>query len=184
MNGYSFESSLKFGQLGENVIAQWLRQKLGYTVLPVYEKEGGDFKGPRLFTPTEGLIAPDMWAYRREKGNTKDSMLWVEAKHKSGFDWNYKYQRLVTGIDLRHYCDYLTIADTSPRGMDFWLFFLQRGGRTKNSTTATPAGLYFNSIHTLRKTESHRHSGMVYWAENAFVRIAELEEVITYRIPR
>jgi hypothetical protein len=179
MNGYSFESSLKFGQLGENVIAQWLRQKLGYTVLPVYEKEGGDFKGPRLFTPTEGLIAPDMWAFRRENGDGKDSMFWAEAKHKSGFDWNFKYQRLVTGIDIRHYTDYLKIADSSPKGMDFWLFFLQRGGRTKNSPTTTPSGLYFNSIHILRKNESHRHSGMVYWAEDALAKIADLEDVLT-----
>ena len=176
-----FSTVLKFGQEGENLIANWLRNR-GWNVLPVYEKEGGDYKGPRLFTPTDGLIAPDLWAIREAQGTWKMELTWIEAKHKAGFDYHRITGDLVTGIDERHYLDYLKIADLTRKSMDFFILFLQRGIGTKNSRFPTPAGLYGKSIHHLRKNEHHRHSGMVYWDESAFEKMAELDDLhIVYR---
>ena len=44
----NFSDTLKQGQLGESLIAKWLRRQ-GWSILPAYEKEIDNGKGPRLF---------------------------------------------------------------------------------------------------------------------------------------
>lgn len=170
----SFRQSLTFGQAGESDIARWLKQN-GYSILPVYEKILDTGKGPQLFLPDGCLIAPDMLVF---KGN--DKTLWIEAKHKTAFTWHRNTKRWTTGIDLRHYEDYLKVDDFSP--WPVWLLFLHRGGQAKDSPPDSPAGLFGNKLEILRKCENHRHdgwaNGMVYWGIENLKKLASLETVI------
>jgi hypothetical protein len=169
----SFSESLDYGQVGESLIARWMRRR-GNFVLPVYEKEIDTGKGPRLFAPNGQRIAPDMLVF----GGPLPK--WVEAKHKTAFSWHRLTARWVTGIDLRHYQDYLLVDDETP--FPVWLLFLQRGGHAKDSPVDSPSGLFGNSLSHLRENENHRHgnwgpSGMVYWAIKDLRKMATLEDV-------
>lgn len=78
----TFATQLERGKIGESLIAEWLKRK-GYHILPVYEKEISEGKGPQIFTAEgRGLVAPDLLAFKSDK------MQWVEAKHKSVFSWH------------------------------------------------------------------------------------------------
>jgi len=169
----SFKASLAVGQVGESLIAQWLKGR-GWSVLPVYELEIDSGKGPRLFAPNDDLIAPDMLAFKA--GNA----LWIEAKHKTAFSWYRIGGYWVTGIDLRHYEHYIRIDGESP--WPVWLMFLHKGGQAKDSPADSPSGLFGHKLAELRLCESHRSlnwgkSGMVYWAYSSLHRLATLAEV-------
>lgn len=171
----TFNQQLSVGKVGESVIKQWLNS-IGFSVLPVYEKMDSEYKGPQLFTPTGGQIAPDMFVFRGEK------CMWIEAKHKSAFSWHRITGRWVTGIDLRHYLDYCKIDDDSP--FPVWLLFLQRSGQAVDSPPNCPTGLFGNPLKYLRMHENHRHanhgkSGMVYWSVAHLQKIASLEVVLS-----
>jgi len=116
----TFERQLAFGKAGESLIANWLKRR-GYLVLPIYEKEISEGKGPQVFSAHGDLIAPDLLAFGRES----DKVWWIEAKHKSAFSWHRMSGRWVTGIDLEHYQDYLQIQRLSP--WPVWLLFLAEG---------------------------------------------------------
>ena len=168
----SFDQTLEYGQAGESSVARWLRKR-GNTVLPVYEKVIDEGKGPQLFTPTEQLIAPDMFVFQGAKA------LWVEAKRKTAFTWHRNTQRWTTGIDLRHYLDYLKVDDSTP--WPVWLFFLQENGTAKDSPPGCPTGLFANTLDFLRTHENHRSArharGMVYWSHANLRLFATLEEI-------
>jgi len=170
----TFEQQLAIGKVAESAIANWLK-RMGYSILPVYEKALGEFKGPQLFTPNQSLVAPDMFVFRGK------ASLWVEAKHKDAFTWHRITQRWVTGIDLRHYIDYCEVDDRSP--FPVWLMFLHRGGQAKDSPANSPTGLFAGALKHLRMHENHRHSGwgnsgMVYWSVDTLQKIATLDEVM------
>ncbi len=171
----TFHRQLQFGQAGESAIAHWFRNR-GFNVLPVYEKIVDTGKGPQLFlSGGESLIAPDMLVFK------PGCMYWIEAKHKTAFTWYRVGGRWTTGIDLRHYLDYLKVDDNTE--FDVWLLFLHRGGKAKdNPFEDSPAGLYGNTLEYLRHHEDHRSdnwgkSGMVYWGIQDLRKIAALEEV-------
>lgn len=169
-----FAQQLAVGKAGESKIANWLRRK-GYHVLPVYEKEISEGKGPQLFTALgPGLVAPDLLAFNGDK------VRWIEAKHKSVFSWYRIGQRWVTGIDLRHYNDYLKVCELSP--WPVWLLFLHSQSKTTEHTGVCPTGLFGESLSILAGKESHRSlrhgkSGMVYWARDDLKLLASLDEV-------
>lgn len=155
-----FEKTLEFGQAGESVIAQWLRKR-GNTVLPAYENIIDSGKGPRIFQPGGVLISPDFLCWNGEK------VQWIEAKHKTAFTWHRLTERWETGIDLRHYTDYLKVSEQSP--WPVWLIFLHDGGQAKDSPPNSPKGLFGNDLSYLREHVNHTdtrwgRSGMVYWA--------------------
>lgn len=165
----TFESKLNYGKLGESRIAEWLKGR-GYSVLPVYELEKSESKGPTLFMPSKVLIAPDMFVFNQQK------CFWIEAKHKTTFSWHRLTSRWVTGIDLRHYHDYCIVDDETP--FPVWLMFLQEGGIDKYTLLTSPRGLYGNALSKLRTCENHRHanwgrSGMVYWAIDNLVKLSD-----------
>jgi hypothetical protein len=169
----SFKDNFKKGQIGESLIARWLKRH-HYHVLPVYEVEMDTGKGPRLFSPQQQLIAPDMLAFTDKK------TIWIEAKHKTAFSLYRKTGQWTTGIDLRHYRDYCEVDDTTP--FDVWLLFLQQGGHAKDSPETSPSGLYGNKLEYLREHEDHRSdkwgaSGMVYWSIHALKKLDSLERV-------
>ena len=168
----NFRQKLEYGKAGESCIARWLRRD-GYIVLPVYEKAFDDHKGPRLYLPSNELIAPDLLIMKNGKA------YWIEAKRKHAFTWHRNTECFVTGIDQRHYHDYCIIG--SRTRWPVWLFFLQEGGQAKNSPPSPP-GLYGQSLAYLRDHEHHRHwnwgpSGMVYWAIDDLKLWASLDEL-------
>lgn len=171
---YQFNKSLKMGKVGESYIANWLRSR-GHNVLPVYEIEQGQFKGPAVYSADwREIVAPDMIAFQKEK------IFWIEAKHKDAFSWHRKTQRFVTGIDLHHYYQYQEVAKIV--NWPVWLLFLHRGGQAKDSPIS-PSGLYGGSLEYLKKHENHRHKnhgklGMVYWAiENPINNIHGVKKI-------
>jgi len=175
----TFEQKLAFGKAGESLIANWLKRR-GYSVLPVYEKEIGAGKGPQVFTANGDFIAPDLLIF----GKDSVKVWWIEAKHKSAFTWHRITSRWVTGIDLKHYQNYLTVQELSP--WPVWLLFLQRDGQAKDTPPGmiSPTGLYGRSLVYLRRHENHRHGnwgrgGMVYWADSVLIKIADLCQVLS-----
>lgn len=168
-----FRESLAIGKVGESQIAKGFLGK-GYCVLPVYEKEVQEFKGPVLFMPEgQQAIAPDMLVMKNEK------VMWIEAKHKSASSWHRKTGRWVTGIDIRHYLDYLEIQKLI--SLPIWLMFLHKEGIAKDTplNMKSSSGLFGNSLKFLMENENHRHdnwgrSGMVYWAIDKLRFIADI----------
>lgn len=173
-----FRTQLTIGKVGESHVARWLRSRCGYNVLPIYEKELSEGKGPTLFPARHRpLIAPDMLVFRTTKGG-EQRIRWIEAKTKSAFTWYRKGRRWVTGIDLRHYTEYQKVAAMSP--WPLWIMFLQHPGRAKDSPDGCPVGLFGRDITYLMEHEDHRwdEGGMVYWWHGDLELIATLDDVL------
>jgi hypothetical protein len=176
-----FQQKLAFGQIGESLIARYLRSR-GWSILPVYEKEIDNGKGPRLFLPygypeTE-LIAPDLQGMKYQK------VQWFEAKHKSAATFYRKKWRWQTGIDKRHYLDYKRVQEITTYPV--WLLFLQRESACNNAplnVPSCPTGLYGCPITQLYSDEGYYDRGgkryyMVYWGVQELKKLASLEEVL------
>lgn len=181
-----FRETLAVGQLGESLIARWLRAR-GWHVLPAYEKEIDNGKGPRLFlangSPAAELITPDLLTLRGA------SFKWVEAKHKTTFTWYGKGRCWETGIDLRHWHDYQQVQAIT--GIPVYLFFLHRDSHTRPEDVARwgappecPTGLFAGGVEKLSEANSHESpkwgpTGMIYWQPFTHLRkIAELADVL------
>lgn len=179
-----FNELLAYGQIGESKIAQWLRNSRGWSVLPVYEKQIDNGKGPRFFLPKgQRLVAPDMLVFRGEK------LIWVEAKHKTVFSWHRLTERWVTGIDQHHYNQYLEVA--AHTGFAVWLLFLhesstpRQGDLSYGCPRICPTGLFGCHIGTspnhtappARNGNGWGKSGMVYWAHKDLHLLATTEEI-------
>lgn len=176
----NFAESLQIGQAAESAIAKWLISK-GRSVMPVYEKIIDTGKGPQLFCCKGSYAAPDLAVF-----SPAGEFFWVEAKHKTAFTWWRKGGVFETGVDLKHYQDYISVSETTKKPV--WIFFLHKGGKAKDSP-ASPSGLYGGSLEVLRRKESHRHSnwgksGMVYWARDVdggcLKKLAEYNEIAKY----
>lgn len=181
----SFAASLETGRLGESAIAQWLRRR-GWHVLPAYEIEIASGKGPRLFmaegSPAKELITPDLLALR------DGVFLWCEAKHKSVFSWYNKDKCWNTGVDKRHFDDYVEVQRIT--SVPVWLLFLHResvpwaGDRSRwpDCPATCPTGLFGERIDKLaaaaRFDGRWGRSGMVYWRPYEHLRhLAPLADV-------
>ena len=95
----SFAPKFRTGRKFERIIEWWAVSK-GHSVVPTYEKETNDGKGPRLLTPVGELVAPDCVVLLNNGG-----VVFIEAKNKSVFSWYWTRRYWVTGIDLRYYQD-------------------------------------------------------------------------------
>lgn len=176
----AFRSNLQQGQEAELQIGLWLRRARGYSILPIYEKEGGDFKGPRFFAPGAEFIAPDMLVM---KGS---DIRWIEAKRKTVFSWRGVGGYWETGIDAHHYGQYQAIAKRYP--WPIWLLFLHTSDKTDprdiarwGAPVTCPTGLFGRELAHLKKHErygsEYGKGGMVYWRKDVLQLIATLEEV-------
>lgn len=184
----NFTDAYAYGRIAESQIAQWLMQAQGWNLLPAYEIEIPSGKGPRLLTPVRKLIAPDLLAmkYQRRRLLVK----WYEAKHKTHFTWHRKSNNWQTGIDLRHYLDYIKVQDAT---QEVYICFLHEcampsaGDLAYGSPSVCPTGLYGGSLEYLMAHEHHRDSferagrgyPMVYWNESDLDHLASLDEVRT-----
>lgn len=175
----TFSEYLAQGRVAEGAIANWARS-IGHTIVPAYEIEIAQGKGPQVFTPDTELIAPDMLCVR---GN---EIRWFEAKSKSHFTWYRIKQQWETGIDLRHYEHYIKVREHF--GWPVWVLFYHpdptpwQSDLDNGCPRQCPTGLFGNSIKQLQKCESHRsdrwgRSGMVYWAHHDLKRLAATEDV-------
>lgn len=173
----SFEQKKAFGDIAESDIGRWIRSR-GNCVLPVYEIEMQRGKGPRFFTPSGELVAPDMFILPAGE--------WIEAKHKSHFTWHRISRRWVTGVNLHHYQGYQETQALSQRRV--WLLFLHRSSIPDQrdieagAPTECPTGLFGNNLSFLVEHENHRHSdggphGMVYWAAETLKELATLDDL-------
>lgn len=173
----AFDRTLAYGQIGESVIANWLKSR-GNSILPIYEKELDTGKGPRFFTPEGQIVAPDMFII--------PMMVWGEAKHKTVFTWHRKTARWVTGIDLHHYSEYKRVQDISGRSV--WLLFLHRSSKPhardieQGCPPECPVGLFGEDLRHLADNENHRHDGwgrhgMVYWAAETLRLLAAIDDL-------
>ena len=171
----SFAANLVFGLLGESIIARWLNSK-GWDVLPAYQVESEDGKGPRLYTASVGkLVTPDLLVFNAVQ------VMWAEAKRKTVFTWHRISNNPQTGIDLNHWREYLKVADVTPFAV--WMLFLHEPGNMMDNGEPSPSGLYGASIEHLEQHVDHEHMnhgrhGMVYWNERDLTKIATYEEVV------
>jgi hypothetical protein len=169
----SFAQSLETGLIGEGEISKWFTGR-GYVVLPAYEVEMSHGKGPRIFSAHGQLIAPDLLVFNSEK------VFWIEAKTKSAFTWHRISGSWQTGIDRRHWHDYLKVNVITP--FPIWILFLHRPGNVAKDTPegmVSPSGLFGNTIESLELSVDHEHenhgpSGMVYWRRDSLKLIAAL----------
>jgi hypothetical protein len=185
----SFERQLATGKVAEGLIAAWLMSR-GTPVMPAYEIEKSHGKGPQLFAQAGEYVAPDMLAFAH------DGIVWVEAKHKSVFSWHRHTRRWTTGIDIRHYEDYINVLAITK--LPVWVLFYHRSAtpsaddRLSGCPETCPTGLYGRSLADLQQLENHRskpydptrpgfaghgRSGMVYWSHASLLRIATKEQV-------
>lgn len=171
----TFKNKLAYGQIGESKIAVWLRAQ-GRYVLPAYEKEIDNNKGPHLFCPTGELVVPDMLVINGLK------VAWIEAKHKSVFSFYRKKGQWETGINLRHYGQYLQVAQVI--SWPIWILFLHEKDRDLSrpgEPWPCPTGLFGQSIEILKTRVSHTSdrwaNGMIYWAHKDLKELASLKEV-------
>lgn len=157
-----FEERRKKGTVAENLVIRWLVQR-GNTVLPAYDTDGSERKGPRLITPGGKLVLPDALVYGRS------GVFWAEIKRKDGFSWHRRTGQWVTRVNLHYYADYCAIDAAGP--WDVWLFFLQEGKEDPIKQIGGPAGLYCAPLKYLRSHEHHRFAnvgehGGVFWEES------------------
>ena len=185
----SFQKQLATGRVAEGWIAQWLMAR-GHKVMPAYEIEVSQFKGPQLFSAQGEFVSPDMIVF------SSNGVIWVEAKHKSVFTWYRKGQRWTTGIDYHHYTHYQEVARQT--GLPVWLAFFHRESRPDSRDLRykcppkCPTGLFIEDLSQLVLRESHRSPakdahrkgvlghgryGMVYWSDASLRRVASCEEV-------
>lgn len=175
-----FATALNFGQVGEGIIAKWLQSR-GWYILPVYETEINSGKGPRIFAPQgERIIAPDALAMHPQKKLIR----FVECKTKTVFSWHRITESWQTGIDLRHWHEYVSLATVL--NCDIWILFLHLQSAPKpydvkhGCPAACPTGLFGQELEKLKKTgrpDTGWSRGMMYWNHDHLVKLAELAEV-------
>jgi hypothetical protein len=174
-----FDQSFAKGLVGESAISRWLQSR-GHAIFPAYQVEINAGKGPQLFAECGDLVLPDMLSFFRGK------IQWFEAKHKTCFTWHRNSGKWTTGIDLRHYGEYMEVAERT--SLPVWLLFYHPNARPSDADLAfgcpseCPTGLFGDKIENLAKNESHRSdrhgpSGMVYWAHESLRLIAEAEDL-------
>lgn len=184
-----FRYTLRQGQLGESIISRWLIER-GNSIMPVYEKEIDDGKGPQFYSRDGHFAAPDLFVFAANSRNGGERFLWAEAKHKTVFSWYRKRPAWVTGIDLNHFEDYRRVEQRS--GVPVWLFFLHSSSTPSAADLANgcprvcPTGLFGERLSVLAADEnishrSDRHGahGMIYWRESSLKLFAPREELLS-----
>ncbi len=178
----SFNDSLQFGAVGENVVGRY-RQAKGCLALPVHKSIGGVGHGPQLLGINEDLVAPDFLVWG------KDGTKWVEVKHKTTCTWHRKTRRWQTGVDRTVLTNYGTVSKetNSKVVLCFWHPSDKPDPRDLawGSPKVCPTGLFVGDVLELEKPGCGRYyqhvtnsSGMVYWDIDSLTLEATVEEVL------
>jgi hypothetical protein len=177
----TFEQKLERGQIAEGLVARYLRKE-GWCLLPVYEKQIDNGKGPRIFLPhglpESELIAPDLLGMRGQQ------IQWIEAKSKGTATYYRIKQRWQTGCDKRHYENYKRVQAVTT--WPVYLMFLQLDNAESNAPWGAPpcpTGLFCCPIsHPPSDEGVYWRNGkpfpMVYWALSDLKKLASLKEVL------
>ena len=167
----SFAQTLERGLLGESEIAKWLMSR-GGTILPAYQIEIDEGKGPRVFRAHGNLVAPDMLTI-----NSGKDVAWIEAKTKGGWTWFRGAKSWQDGIDKNHWLDYVQVDQELPWPVHILFLHKERKGAKDSPQDKIPpsAGLYGNSVNRLadcidHTSDKHGNHGMVYWNRSALKR--------------
>lgn len=184
-----FDRQYERGLIAEGLIAAWLKYR-GHAIMPAYQIEQTTGKGPQLFSAEGEFVAPDILAF------THKGIHWIEAKHKSVFTWHRASGQWTTGVDLRHYVDYLRVSWRTK--FPVWLMFYHRESvpseidRRYDCPSECPTGLFGGELFRLVGSESHRakhfdptrtgmvghgRSGMVYWSVDNLKLLATKDEI-------
>lgn len=123
----NFKEQLAIGKEGEHEIGNYFMNK-NYSILPLYQFE--DNIAPKVFTLNNTLTSPDMFI----SGNNK--CFWVEVKTK--FRWVNYNNIIETGINEKHYRQYLSIAEKTT--LPIYLIF--------NHKKTPPIGYFYIDIKT------------------------------------
>lgn len=163
-----FKESLAVGRAGESEVSRFIISH-GYRILPAYEIEGGEGKGPRLYRAQGNLVAPDLLGFRPQ-ASQPNRLCWFEVKTKSVWTWHENGQQCQDGIDRKHWEDYKQVQDDLK--WPVWVLFLHRTAAVQDNApdwVVPPAsGLYGSTVNRMRVTLDHPSdrygtSGMVYW---------------------
>lgn len=168
----NFEQKLAFGRVGEEKIANWLINRCGASVLPVYQIDSDDKKGPRLFAQQCNLTVPDLLVWSKSNG-----LIWMEAKRKTVFSWYRKTETWQTGIDKHLFEQYKKVATKTK--LPIWLLFLHEKESLpkRDEPWPCPIGLFGQTLEMLSGSIDHPHGKMLYWREASLKKIAELSEL-------
>lgn len=168
----NFEEKLAFGRVGEEKIANWLINRCGAAVLPVYQIDSDDKKGPRLFAKQHKLTVPDLLVWTQS-----DGLIWMEAKRKTVFSWHENTQSWQTGIDKRLFEQYEKVAVRT--SLPVWLLFLHEKTETdkRKEPWPCPTGLFGRTLKFLAENIDHPWGGMLYWKHDDLRKLAELSEL-------
>jgi len=168
----NFEQKLAFGRVGEEKIANWLINRCGAALLPVYQIDSDDKKGPRLFAKQARLVVPDLLVWTRDNG-----LIWMEAKRKTVFSWHRKTKTWQTGIDKRLFEQYERVAKRTK--LPVWLLFLHEQDKTdkRDEPWPCPTGLFGQTLEFLSNNIDHPYGGMLYWRHDNLREMAELSEL-------
>ena len=178
------------GTIGESITARWLRSR-GYTVIPAYEKQVSDWKGPRVYLPEGQLVAPDLFALITRHDQTY--AFWGEVKTKERFTWRFTEGVWQTGLDCKYFEEYKELWEVHK--LPVYIFFYHRRTDTdvrdvqRGAPDTCPAGLFVQRLDTLlalaqrggRRGHTDQHTGkytpMVYWYIHHLQQYATLEQI-------
>lgn len=142
MVSQDFQEKRDIGLQYEKALERWMQIERGFYTLPTYDYNGvKEDKAPRLMSKTNHLVIPDLLAFGDAGAR------WCEVKFKTHADWNYKYQRLVTGIPLHHWKHYQTVRRVT--GIPVFLCFIH----DKENQ------VFVDSIEALTNKISHQYDG-------------------------
>lgn len=109
-----FQALLERSNVYEVAFSQWLQNERGYFILPAYAYNADE--APSLICGTRKLVTPDLF------GVSASIIAWFEVKVKESADFHRKSNRLVTGLPLRHWNDYVEIKKLM--GCPVWIVFI------------------------------------------------------------
>lgn len=165
----SFSSRLTHGRIGEQAVLKWLRY-MNRVVLPVCDTliniEFRERCGPRLFVGNDALTAPDLLVF------ADDGVRWMEIKCKKYCTWYRNESLWMTGIDVRHFEQYIKVHQATCIHVDLVLYHPNETPRPKDVPHGcpeyAPRGVYCADI--LKLQEIYHHIGtdldgneMIYW---------------------
>ena len=159
-----FQTNLIAAEVWEDAFANFLVQERGWSVLPTCDLHDGYQHAPKFNGANRDLIVPDLLAAR------DGVMRWFEVKHKSHANLHYKSQRLVTGLALHCWNDYLRVQDITGTEVVVMFIHAQEGvvcGGTLKELTAHISHRYTATLMDKEGTLFFKFDNLPRWISTA-----------------